>query len=202
MTNIIVLEGVDGCGKTTLATSLEVILNENGYTCQIIREPDTYFKQIIEKPKESKLTNLFLFLANRCETVDRIKRLQNESELDFIILDRFFISTLVYQSIETGLSVENLSNLISFTLQGVRVDFFYYLNNTEEQIIQNLKDKNEFTPEDTFKTKALKTIYHLVNKFYLRNENIIYLYDPQNTFAYQVIEDLRLNGFAFKNPNL
>jgi thymidylate kinase len=50
MTNIIVLEGVDGSGKTTLAKNLKEILSENGYSCQIFREPDE-FKDIINKPK-------------------------------------------------------------------------------------------------------------------------------------------------------
>jgi thymidylate kinase len=143
-----------------------------------------------------------LFLASRCETVQKVKDIQKENAVDFIILDRFFVSTLVYQSLETDLTVEQLSQIISFSLQGVSADFMYYLVNTNEQIIDNLKNKGEYQDGDEFKIKVLKTVYHLINKFYVRNENITYLYEPQSSFAYQVIEDLRLSGFSFKIHNL
>ena len=94
----IVLEGIDGSGKTTLARSLKDRLEAKGFRTQLTAEPTSgtigslLRSEKINDPKAETL----LFIADRsCHTSEIIDLLDKGIS---VISDRYYASTLAYQS--------------------------------------------------------------------------------------------------------
>lgn len=100
----IVLEGIDGTGKTELAARLVPPLLARGHSVSSYREPTDRFL----RSEFTRLSRLDAFAAALCYTVDRaLLRPLVERALemgDIVIQDRSFYSTLAYQY--PGLSPE------------------------------------------------------------------------------------------------
>lgn len=96
----IVLEGIDGSGKTTLCDVLAAYLREKGHEVQVTQEPthdeigslirDNFVKNISQKAEA------LLFTADRAVHTERIARWIGAG-ID-VICDRYFASTVAYQS--------------------------------------------------------------------------------------------------------
>ena len=103
---LICIEGIDGSGKTTQVNLLAKALRGRGYDVVILREPtDGVYGRKIRKMIEEGKTDpeeLFeLFLKDRKENIEKniLPALKNGK---IVIMDRYYISTLVYQS-EVGI---------------------------------------------------------------------------------------------------
>ena len=94
----IVLEGIDGSGKTTLAKSLKEKLEAKGYKTQLTAEPTSgpvgslLRSEKIGDPKAETL----LFVADRSCHTSEIRGLLEKGIS--VISDRYYASTLAYQS--------------------------------------------------------------------------------------------------------
>lgn len=103
MSKFIVLEGIDGAGKTTLARTLVQAIQNAGQLAVLHREPTEFAtgKKLREYLSGARNLNpdqeLELFLQDRQESVNRnicpnLKRGVN------VILDRYYYSTAAYQA--------------------------------------------------------------------------------------------------------
>ncbi|MFH1519658.1 MAG: dTMP kinase [Candidatus Omnitrophota bacterium] len=100
----ITLEGLEGSGKSSIIRFISKLLRERKLSFKVYREPGSTkvgekIRKILLDKKNKKLsahTELLLYLAARTQLIEEklIKDLEN---YDFIICDRFFDSTLVYQ---------------------------------------------------------------------------------------------------------
>lgn len=98
----IALEGVEGCGKTTVINILKRRLKERGKTFQVVKEPGTTkignkIREILLHDYENELdlnTELLLFMASRSSMIHQVIRPIQE---EFILSDRCFLSSLAYQ---------------------------------------------------------------------------------------------------------
>jgi dTMP kinase len=114
----LVIEGIDGAGKTTLCSILEKRLTEEGYVVEVTQEPT--YDEIGSFIREGKVKGIsqkaeaLLFTADRAVHTERISRLKEEGRI--VICDRYFASTVAYQS--SGLNGEALDRewLISMNL--------------------------------------------------------------------------------------
>lgn len=105
---LVVIEGIDASGKTTLATKLAESLSPR-FRVLLTQEPFTDdIKQLLEKYKwNDQVLLALLFSADR-----RIHVKWMESQnVDLIISDRYFFSTLAYQGV--GANQEWLESLSS-----------------------------------------------------------------------------------------
>ena len=99
---LIVLEGIDGAGKSTQAEILINRLQERGYDVVYFREPSTgkWGQEIKKKAAHpdslSPEEELDLFLRDRKENVENNLRPALE-EKKIVILDRYYFSTIAYQ---------------------------------------------------------------------------------------------------------
>ncbi|HEX9565405.1 MAG TPA: dTMP kinase [Gemmatimonadaceae bacterium] len=106
---LIVLEGVEGAGKTTQAARLVRRLEAAGMECVAVREPGgTQSGDVIRRlllDPDSRLdarTEALLFMASRAQLVaDAIRPALARGA--FVIADRFFLSTYAYQIAGRGL---------------------------------------------------------------------------------------------------
>ena len=118
----LVIEGIDGSGKTTLINKISERLTERGIKHLAVREPGGTpicedIRKLIKTPHRGDallpLSELLLFYASRHQHVENvIKPAMARGEL--VICDRFDLSTWAYQGHGRGLSyeVELLSHLV------------------------------------------------------------------------------------------
>lgn len=98
----IVLEGIDGSGKTTLRDGICDSLRKKGYDAITTAEPtDGMLGSILRNGgTDNQLAEALLFVADRaCHTDDIVKDLEKGIS---VVCDRYYASTLAYQSAGSG----------------------------------------------------------------------------------------------------
>jgi len=149
----IVIEGIDGCGKTTQIDEISRWLPTSGLMgeeSKLIktREPggsllgEKLRNLILENNhnnKPSSLAELLLYSADRAEHVSKIISPALEKE-DWVISDRFADSTLAYQGYGRNINLEIIKNIESIVCQGEQPDLTIFLEITAEESI--LRRKN------------------------------------------------------------
>ena len=153
----IVIEGIDGCGKTTQIDEISKWLPTSGLmgkNSKLIktREPGGSLlgkklrNLILENNKNNKpssLAELLLYSADRAEHVSKIISPALEKE-DWVISDRFSDSTLAYQGYGRNINLEIIKNIESIVCQGEQPDLTIFLEISAEESI--LRRKN-FIPD-------------------------------------------------------
>ncbi len=150
MPKFIVIEGIDGSGKTTqvqkllshyLAKSeMVVAVSEGGSTAlgerlfEMIKWPDFHI---------NKAAIAYMIAAARHQLVERqiIPHLENNTN---VICDRFTPSGLVYGSIDCGLTLKEIQS----TFPEIVTDAIFILDVQPHIAIQRMKDKKKDTFED------------------------------------------------------
>lgn len=108
---LIVVEGIDGAGKTTLARTLQRELERTGATVSLSKEPTAgpWGMQMRASAAEGRLApaeELRLLLLDRHEHVETLIGPALKRG-DIVILDRYFPSNVAYQG-AAGISVDDL----------------------------------------------------------------------------------------------
>lgn len=125
----IVLEGIDGAGKSTQARLLAKWFNERGYEVVLTKEPtDTAFGKLIRKlvltggkegiidgARISHEAEALLFAADRAEHVKKLIKPSLDAG-KVVISDRYFYSSLAYQWAR-GLDLDWLIDLNRFAIR-------------------------------------------------------------------------------------
>ena len=95
----ITVEGVDGCGKTTVSEALHNELRSRGMDCVLTQEPTrTWLGDVVKRSFEegvNAFTETLLFLADRAEHTALINKWIGEGRV--VICDRYCDSTYAYQ---------------------------------------------------------------------------------------------------------
>ncbi|MCL1810894.1 MAG: dTMP kinase [Methanomassiliicoccaceae archaeon] len=114
----LVIEGIDGAGKSTLCGVLEKKLSDEGYKVKVTQEPT--YDEIGGFIREGRVKGIsqkaeaLLFVADRAVHTERMLKWVDEGYI--VICDRYFASTVAYQS--SGLNGEALDRewLISLNM--------------------------------------------------------------------------------------
>lgn len=98
---LVAVEGIDGAGKTSIATLLAQWCGERGLACTISKEPTglTHGQKLRESAQTGRLTleqELELFILDRQDHVQRAIA-PALAEGHIVILDRYYWSTAAYQ---------------------------------------------------------------------------------------------------------
>ena len=206
----IVIEGIDGCGKTTQIDELSKWLPNSGLinqNSQLIttREPGgsllgKKLRRLIldnnENNKPSSLAELLLYSADRAEHVSKIisPALKNN---DWVISDRFSDSTLAYQGYGRNINLEIIKNIESIVCQGEYPDLTFFLEISPEESI--LRRKNEIP--DRIESEGIKFLKKVNEGFKLiakeKNWKVISATQNITTISNQIKETL-LNNFSNK----
>ena len=131
----IVLDGPEGCGKTTQARRLHEWLQDQGKKVLLTREPggtrlgETLRTALLDKrgPGVVPRAELFLFLADRAQHLEEVVVPALERG-EWVVSDRFSTSTLAYQGIAQGLGLEAVGEMDAFARQGVEPDLTIVLD--------------------------------------------------------------------------
>jgi dTMP kinase len=125
---LITIEGLDGAGKTTLATALCEALRARGLDVRLLREPGgvPVAERIRELVKDPQLriasrAEALLYAAARAQLVEEeIAPLLEQGA--WVLLDRFIDSSLAYQGAGRGLGVEEVRAINEFGTGGLVPD--------------------------------------------------------------------------------
>ena len=167
----ITLEGLDGAGKTTQLHKAAQLLRQKGYEVVESREPGG--TELAEKVRALVLdatlplnntTQTLLYLAARSEHVDKLLRPALEAG-KIVLCDRFSDSTLAYQGLAAGKSLEELKplrQLNAFATEGLAPDITIVLDG-DPQILVKRRDARGVT--DRYEEQGLELQYKLRDAF-------------------------------------
>lgn len=175
----IVIDGPDGCGKTTLSKALVDHINNRGIEAIYTFEPtmdNPFGCKIRELLKNSEIedVNLFsnLFIHDRRHHLEKFIK-PNLEKNKWIICDRYKYSALAYQQLQ-GIDTQYLiGNNSEFLIP----DFvFILLPQNVDTLFQRINQRN--TQMEYFEKKSyLDNVIKLYNKMldYFPSENIFFL---------------------------
>ena len=204
----IVIEGIDGCGKTTQINELSKWLPQSGLLNKgskliTTREPGgsllgKKLRGLIldnnENYKPSSLAELLLYSADRAEHVSKIisPALNNN---DWVISDRFSDSTLAYQGYGRNIDLEIIKKIQSIVCQGEYPDITIFLEISPRESI--IRRKNEIP--DRIESEGIRFLEKVNEGFKLiakeKNWRVISASQNIKTISNQIKETL-LNHFS------
>ena len=120
----IVLEGIDGVGKTTISKRLGAWLEGRGRKAVLTAEPtEGWLGMAVRRANREDLdprTEALLFTADRCQHTLAIERLLAEGNV--VVSDRYYGSTVAYQgaSLERGMGEGAVEWLLAMNRPVVR----------------------------------------------------------------------------------
>ncbi|ACS89216.1 MULTISPECIES: dTMP kinase [Thermococcus] len=173
----IVLEGIDGAGKSTQAKMLAKWFENRGYEVVLTKEPtDTAFGKLIRRlvliggkegiidgARISKEAEALLFAADRAEHVKKLIEPSIKAG-KVVISDRYFYSSLAYQWAR-GLDLNWLINLNAFA---PRADLVILLDLPVKESINRINGRSirsEFDKIVELQKKVRKNYLKLAEKF-------------------------------------
>ncbi len=125
---LITIEGLDGAGKTTLASGLADALRTRGLRVELLREPggvaaSERVRELVKDPglHVTPRAEALLYAAARAQLVEELLRPLLEQGA-IVILDRFLDSSLAYQGAARGLGVEQVREINRFGTGGLEPD--------------------------------------------------------------------------------
>lgn len=100
-TAIIVWEGVDGAGKTTLMGRVSELLESKGYSVLSYKTPSNsptgeFAKTYGNREEIDHLTRMLLFLANTSDDSAAMRRIIFSNHPDYYFIDRYYLCSIVY----------------------------------------------------------------------------------------------------------
>ena len=177
----IVIEGIDGCGKTTQINEIYKWLPSSGLmnkNSKLIKTREPGGSKLGKKLRElildndtnnkpSSLAELLLYSADRAEHVSKIisPALKNN---DWVVCDRFSDSTLAYQGYGRNINLQTIKDIETIVCQGEYPDLTIFLEITPEESI--LRRKHQIP--DRIESEGIKFL-EKVNKGFqlLANKN-------------------------------
>jgi dTMP kinase len=125
---LITIEGIDGAGKTTLATSLLGALEARGITVTLLREPGgvSTAERIRELVKDPAMVigaraEALLYAAARAQLIEEaVEPLLSAGK--WVLLDRFVDSSLAYQGAGRDLGISAVREINDFATCGLTPD--------------------------------------------------------------------------------
>tara|TARA_Y100000589_G_scaffold181354_1_gene171700 strand:+ start:2418 stop:3062 length:645 start_codon:yes stop_codon:yes gene_type:complete len=150
----IVIEGIDGCGKTTQINEICKWLPDSGLiannkTVIKTREPGgsemggKLRELILSNDKNdppSDLTELLLYSADRAEHINKI--ISPALKIgNWVVSDRFSGSTAAYQGYGRKINIDIINKLETIACQGINPNITFFLEISPEESIVRRKNK-------------------------------------------------------------
>ena len=172
----ITFEGIEGCGKSTQAKRLVNRLRELAVPLVFTLEPGgTSVGQKIRlilldsrNQHLSPLAELLLYAADRAQHVEEVIKPALEQE-KWVLCDRFFDATTVYQGYARGLDMKLIVTLNEKASPGIRPDITFLIDCAVEVGLERALKRNKIQfqeGQDRFEREK-KDFHEAVRKGYL-----------------------------------
>lgn len=164
----IVLEGLEGAGKTTAIEFIKKALEQQDIKYLVTREPGgcevgEKIRQLL-KDKNNKLlpkSELLLIIINRLELVEKIIK-PALSKGVWVVGDRHYLSTLAYQGGGRKLDESYIEQLHSMILGNFSPDLYIYL---DIDPVEGFKRVNQRGELDRFEQEKIDFFYAIRKKY-------------------------------------
>jgi dTMP kinase len=179
---LVVLEGIDGSGKSSLATRITRLLQEDSCSVVVTREPGgtpggIAIRNLISQGNVAgvPLAECLLFAADRALHVAEVVIPALERG-DIVICDRMSDSTIAYQGAGRGVSRDIIQSLNAWTLQGVQADLTVYVEieySTAQQRIHTTSRNQEIVAYDQEHAAFFKRVIHAYEELYANRTDVM-----------------------------
>lgn len=155
---LIVLEGLDGSGKTTQGNILKEKLEEKGFSVLFTREPggteiSERLRKIILNKEFTEMhpkTEMYLYAAARCQLVHQVLKPALENGV-IVILDRFVLSSVAYQGYGRELGEQLVLDINAPAVDGLAPDLTVLFDmKRKDERLEREKDRIELDGTDFF----------------------------------------------------
>lgn len=176
----ITIEGIDGCGKSTLAQNLTAALTQRGASVLLTKEPGgselgKILRQILQEQKEPVCdkTEYLLFAADRAQHYKQIIKPALEQG-KIVISDRWADSSVAYQGYGRGLDIEIIQTINAWATEKITPDLVLYIHIDAQTALTRIKQRNlELTSFEKEKMEFWKRVEQGYKQtFYQRKEVI------------------------------
>ncbi|MFC1895021.1 dTMP kinase [Candidatus Dependentiae bacterium] len=179
---LIVLEGMDGSGKSLLANKLHQELVEQNNDVILTFEPgDTTLgkklRKILHEEKDNvcDLSEYLLFAADRAQHFEKliIPALKKNK---IIISDRMNDSSVAYQGFGRNLDIEMIKKVNQWSMKNIQPDLIFYLEIDIDTAMKRIFKRNEkLTSFEKEKLEFWKKVITGYNTIYKDKKNVIKL---------------------------
>ena len=182
---LIVFEGIEGSGKTTLINYISNYFQNNNIKFLRIREPggnenSEIIRKIILSKKNNfnTYTDLLLYLAARSENIENTIKKNYQKKI--ILLDRFTDSTIAYQHYGMGISKSLIENLNKIILNGIKPQIVFLNIVNMQNLSKRLNSRKNKNKYDFFKTKFYKKVQNGFLKISKNKSNYVIIDSNKN----------------------
>ena len=182
---LIVFEGIEGSGKTTLINYISNYFQNNNIKFLRIREPggnensEIIRKIILNKKNDfNTFTDLLLYLAARSENIE--KTIKKNYQKKIILLDRFTDSTLAYQHYGMDISKSLIENLNKIILNGIKPQIVFLNIVNMQNLSKRLNSRKNKNRYDFFKAKFYKKVQNGFLKISKNKSNYVIIDSNKN----------------------
>jgi len=141
----IVVEGIDGCGKSTVASLLAAEIGKKRsvfHTFEPGHVRDGLYRQLIMENVDNPFVVAALFTIDRAEHVKKmIKPALAKGE--WVVCERYADSTLAYQGYGMGLDKELINRMNEEAIDGLWPDKIFYLDIEPHLALARLQNKEK-----------------------------------------------------------
>jgi dTMP kinase len=146
---LITIEGLDGAGKTTVATGLKRVIEQRGHSVELLREPggvatSERIRELVKDPaaRIGGRAEALLYAAARAQLVEEaLEPLLSGGT--WVLLDRFVDSSLAYQGRGRELGINNIKLINDFATGGLDADRTLLLALDPELGFSRARDRGE-----------------------------------------------------------
>jgi len=178
---LITFEGGEGSGKSTQIKLLQEHLQKLGKSVACFREPGS--TSVSEQIRNillhtdadlSPRTELFLYCAARAQLIyERLAPAM--ASHDFVLIDRYTDSTLVYQGVALGLSIDAIAPIVEYGCGGFVPDMTFLLDIEPEKGLARIRqEKDRIEMRDIAFHRSLRDGYHTLAKKFPARMTVIY----------------------------
>ena len=171
----ITMEGTDGAGKSTQIELLKKYFKQQGCEVVFTREPGgtnigEKIRNVILDNKCFEMTHIteaLLYSASRAQLVKQIIKpaLKKGS---VVICDRFVDSSIVYQGIARGISIDIIEEINNFATGGLVPDITFFLNLDLDIAIKRKRERQKFNKKFDRMDSQSEDFYKKVHDGYLQ----------------------------------
>ncbi len=152
MGKFIIVDGIDGCGKSTISRLLCEALEEKRYSCYLTAEPSTgpigkLIRRYLQNRDEMGQTlsvDALLFAADRVEHVTKEVD-PNLATHDFVVSDRYTCSSIAYQAVQMNIdhSYEEIQWVETINKHAPKADLYLILDIVPEKALARKEDTSD-----------------------------------------------------------
>lgn len=164
----IVVEGLEGAGKSSVVEGLVQKIRSNGFSCIQTREPGgTKIGEVIRGLIKSGCgderllpeSELLLLYAARMQLLHQVIQPALLAGT-WVVADRFELSTFAYQGGGRQLDEGMIETLSAFCLKGFKADCMFFLDIMPEQGLMRVSSRGQMDQIETESKTFFSRVYH------------------------------------------